>query len=277
MEIELGRITTFVGKTSIGKSAILRALRWLAQNYPAGNEFIRDGAKFCRVRLVVDNHTVTRKVGKVNEYRLDDQLYVSFGRGVPDAVLSTLNCTDENFQGQMDAPFWFSLTPGQVAKELNRIINLGVIDGTLAAVATETRKAKATVEVTRERLKEAKVVRDGLTHVPALAARLEGLREQEAAVASLNARICALRHCVAEGVLLAKQAKQAATGLIGGRSALKAGAAWTAAKEEVERLKTIVRAIETQESKLCQLQNAINGLQSQLSKQRSCPLCGAMM
>lgn len=44
--IEFDRITTIVGGPSdTGKSAVLRALKWVVKNEPKGTSFIRDGDK----------------------------------------------------------------------------------------------------------------------------------------------------------------------------------------------------------------------------------------
>lgn len=43
--IEFDRIATIVGPSDIGKSAVLRALKWVAKNEPKGISFVRDGDK----------------------------------------------------------------------------------------------------------------------------------------------------------------------------------------------------------------------------------------
>lgn len=43
--IEFDCITTIVGPSDIGKSAVLRALKWVAKNEPKGTSFVRDGDK----------------------------------------------------------------------------------------------------------------------------------------------------------------------------------------------------------------------------------------
>lgn len=147
-------VTFFVGPTDSGKSSILRALRWVALNQPSGEEFIRNGADFTSVRLLTDGIAVTRRKGDgKNIYKLGDQVLKSFGTGkVPEPVRQLLQMDAINFQQQLDAPFWFSLTAGQVSKELNHIVNLEIIDTTLAAVASEVKRAKMKEEIASERL-----------------------------------------------------------------------------------------------------------------------------
>ncbi len=165
LRIELSpSITCLTGNSDVGKTAIIRALRWLTHNRPGGAAYIRNGETCCLVRLTFDGGKiiVRRKDKGENEYRLGDRNYHAFGSEVPDDIKAVLNIGDENFARQLDAPFWFSLSPGEVSKQLNAIVNLDLIDKTLANLASESRKAKVTVEVAEDRLKDAREKRKGL-------------------------------------------------------------------------------------------------------------------
>jgi len=149
-------ITTIVGSSDSGKSAVLRALKWVMQLDPMGCEFIRNGSKKTIVDLEVDEHLIHRERGKsVNLYDLDGQEYKAFGQDVPIDIQEVLNVSPLNFQGQHDAAFWFSETAGEVSRQLNRIVDLSKIDTTLSAIDAIVRKTKVEVELSKER-------RDGL-------------------------------------------------------------------------------------------------------------------
>ena len=60
----------------------------------------------------------------VNTYGVEGKTYEAFGNDVPPAVSKLLGLAEVNFQGQHDAAFWFGLSPGQLAKELNKIVDL---------------------------------------------------------------------------------------------------------------------------------------------------------
>jgi len=157
--IEFDRhVTTIVGSNDVGKSAALRALRWVCLNQPSGDEFIKWGSPVAWVKLYVDGHTVVRKRGdKINSYKLDDKEFRSFGVGaVPDEIAKVLQINELNFQQQIEPPFWFTESAGQVSKQLNQIINLGSIDNAMSAASSEVRRAQSNVELTRTRLEEAR-------------------------------------------------------------------------------------------------------------------------
>ncbi len=165
-------ITTIVGPSDVGKSAVLRALRWVCTNEPGGDAFIRHGAKGATVRLSVDGHTVTRRRapgGEVNEYHLDDKEFKAFGRTVPEHILRVLALGAVCWQGQHDAPYWFAETAGEVSRQLNAIVNLGVIDDVLARVAVTRNRCRTRLDVAEENLTTSKRTHDALAWVDGFA------------------------------------------------------------------------------------------------------------
>jgi hypothetical protein len=155
-------VTTIKGPTDAGKSAVLRALRWVCLNDPVGADFIREGAKRVVVALQLSGAPgpwlITRiksRDGHTNLYTLGSKEYKAFGQGVPPDIATALALTDINFQGQHDSPFWFADTAGEVSRKLNSVIDLSIIDTTLAAIASEVRRAQERKSLTEERLKEA--------------------------------------------------------------------------------------------------------------------------
>lgn len=203
-QFDLAPVTVFCGPTGKGKSSILRAFEWLAQNRPGGDAFVSWDDDHSKVKLAVDGYRVTRKKGKgVNSYHLDEEEYVAFGSDVPDTIAELLNVDERNFQNQHDAPFWLSLTSGQVAKELNEIIDLGVIDSTLANIAKQLRLARSTKEVVEVRLKEARDARAKLSWVvdaklvyDELVRKDNGLSENRTRIDALETIIANVKVCV---------------------------------------------------------------------------------
>lgn len=148
-------ITTIKGATDAGKSSILRALRWSMLNDLGGDEFIREGTKLVMVTLRTDAGEVVRSKGAggaSNTYALGEEEFKAFGSSVPAPIADKLRVSDINFQGQHDAPFWFSQTAGEVSRRLNAVIDLSVIDTTLANIGVAVRLAMDRKQLTQERL-----------------------------------------------------------------------------------------------------------------------------
>ena len=66
-------MTSIVGASDVGKSAIIRALGWVLTNKPSGDAFIREGSKEVSAILDIDDKKILRARGKQNHYRMDKQ------------------------------------------------------------------------------------------------------------------------------------------------------------------------------------------------------------
>jgi len=150
-------ITTIIGPTDGGKSTIIWALHWVVMNKPAGDNFITHDEDRTAVQAVLsDGTTVTRIKSRIankeNKYKLGKTVFKSFGSDVPSQIRTTLNMSSLNFQGQFDAPYWFSQSAGEVSRQLNAIINLGVIDSSLSNIASEVRDTRTVIGISEKRI-----------------------------------------------------------------------------------------------------------------------------
>ncbi len=159
-------VNSIIGKNAAGKSTILRAIKYVAQNKPSGDSVINWDSKKTTVKLFTGNNKVTRIRSKaINLYKLNDKEFKAFGNNVPPEIQKALGLSDINFQGQHDPPFWFCETAGEVSRQLNQIVNLKVIDTTLANIVSVINKTKIIIEVTKEKIKEAKIQKQGLAYI----------------------------------------------------------------------------------------------------------------
>lgn len=158
-------ITTIIGPTDTGKSAILRALRWMCLNDFSGDDFITYGEKRTEVILIcepkIDDDFEIRRIkskgGGSNTYELNGAEFKSFSTSVPDTIQSLLKLSSLNFQGQFDAPFWFAESAGSVSRQLNAIIDLSVIDTTLSNISHEVRRVTESKSIYADRLQKAEL------------------------------------------------------------------------------------------------------------------------
>ncbi len=215
-------ITILAGPTGKGKSSLIRALKWICLNHPTGVSFSTRGQdKPCEATLEFDNYVVTRKRGKSNEYLLDDSKYVAFGAGkVPEDISKLLNVDNLNFAHQLDMPFWFDLSPGQVSKELNSIIQLDVIDSSLSKVGSEVRGANSEVKICKERLKTAKQKKKDLLWVKEMDAELVSLEEMSVELTSLQNEASTIAELLAGAAKALIRLESLSTALVGAAETL---------------------------------------------------------
>ncbi len=185
LEIKLDpKVTAITGPSDVGKSSVLRALRWLSMNRPMGVGYIREGCDDVQVSVKVDGETrVQRRRDKTkNSYRIKQQgvswSYNAIGSDVPEDVGNVLNLGAENFQGQHDPPFWFGLSGSEVAKALNKIVDLSAIDEVASLLATKIRKNKTEVQIWTDQVDRAKEKVEGYEFVTQLVDRCKLLKRQ---------------------------------------------------------------------------------------------------
>ncbi len=270
-------IVTIIGRSDVGKSAVLRSLRWLALNRPTGSGFLRSGADSVSVHLYADEFHIVRHRGRSeNVYRLGKSTFRCLGAsGVPDMVASTLNVSEVNFQGQHQAPFWFADSPGQVAKQLNAIVNLDIIDQTLANLASDLRKAKTIVEITRERLAEVKKQRDKLSFVQQLDSELRSLEEQSSTISEVQGKRAGLAEIIT-GVQECEEAAQVASNMkLDASTLIPLGERLMEVSVKRRSLEKLLYTIEKAEDELCRIRSERDETQADLDRRTGgrCPLC----
>lgn len=142
-------VNVLTGTSDSGKSAVVRALVWLIQNRPQGVGYrstfaARDEATRVGLSLADGGWVIReRDGGKLNQYRLEGLELEALRADVPQEVSSLLDLREYNVQGQHDAYFLLQNTPGEVARMLNDVVGLDVIDALLRevnSIVTDSRR-----------------------------------------------------------------------------------------------------------------------------------------
>lgn len=222
-------VTTLLGSSDVGKSAVVRALYWLAFNKPSGNDFVTHGQLRAEVTLTVDGSCIRRtRGGPENSYEVNGTSYKAFGVELPTPVADLLRLIPYNFQGQHDSPFWFSDSAGAVSRSLNQIINLGAIDDTLAYLAQRSRQATARTAAAQERLTRAEEQWATVKDATVIDAALREVEEVAECVKLSESRTTLLRDLLGEASRWQEMVDRAGALRAGALSAVTAGEAWAA-------------------------------------------------
>ena len=221
------------------------------------------------LRVVQENQSQSRRTNSPYSSRK----YRAFGADPPQAVQKILNVSEENFQRQHDAPFWFGLTPGQVSKELNQVVDLEVIDRTLAKLAAGLRRAKAELEVGRQRYIDAKAKRKELAWVERMNADLRGVEEAERTYEVIRARKSSLAERI-EGVSQAVRERDLATqASVDVLRACQAGEAWERIRTKSNSLRTVTNELDRLGEERCWIEKDLEAARFRASLWKACPLC----
>jgi DNA repair ATPase RecN len=141
-ELELHpNVNVIIGSSDVGKTAIIRALRWLVWNRPSGDAFRSTWGGDTKVAVELDKLVrVERSKGKENLYHLDNTKFSAIKTDVPEEIAQVLNLNDINLQQQFDRPFLLDESPGAVAAFFNNIAHLDIIDNAIKNVQSWIRE-----------------------------------------------------------------------------------------------------------------------------------------
>ena len=276
-------ITTLVGKSYAGKSTAVRALKWACLNRPAGTSVIRWGAKEAKVALKLDGHTITRIRSKSkNAYLLHEKTnatitrhkFEAFGNNVPERIAKIVNVTENSFQGQHSLPFWFGETSGEVARKLNNIVNLGLIDTSLSYLSSSLTKARHTVDICKDRVDEIRKKKKELVFVVEMEREWHSVKKASAQYTSLDVKTVEL-----EDILELCEEYQATITSIKPPSISSLTHAYDALSEmeiKYTKIELTMDKIIRMDDELCELQKRKLNMDKKLEKllKKRCPLCG---
>jgi len=158
-------LNVIVGPSDTGKSSILRALRKLIRDNPAGKDFINKDATSVKLSLTIVNdedqeYTIIRQITpSKNLYYLDDQEFGGFGREIPKEIQDVLEMSlielenseeiDLHFSDQHDGPFMISKgLAGTRSKLLGRIAGLHILDRGIVDVNRDVRAGTSAFKIT---------------------------------------------------------------------------------------------------------------------------------
>ena len=158
-------VNVICGESDNGKSAVIRAIRWVVENQPQGTDKINsnwndDFKEPLSVKLYTEKGYIERiRDKKRNGYNIckngenEDHLD-AIGKGVPKEVTEFLNVSDVNFQYQLDPPYLLSKTAGQASQYLNEILHLDSIDKIMSIADSDKRQLSSEQKIVENDIKK---------------------------------------------------------------------------------------------------------------------------
>lgn len=192
-------LNVITGPTDEGKSAIVRALKWLLNNdAPRGDSLFRTGETEHRVTAVFsDGVTVTReKTPSKNRYILidsqgEEHIFEGFRYSVPEEILKATGmrplALDEdtvlnlNIASQFEPPFLLSQPATVRAKAIGRLLGVHVVDAAARLAGKEISDSKAEAERLKKQIEEIDKNLEGFSDLDQMKENLEkaqGLAEK---------------------------------------------------------------------------------------------------
>lgn len=164
LEFDKG-VNVICGESDNGKSAVIRAIRWVVENQPQGTEKINsnwneDFKEPLSVKLYTEKGYVERiRDKKRNGYNIckngeKEIVLDAIGKGVPKEVTDFLNVSDVNFQFQLDPPYLLTKSAGEASKYLNEIVHLDSIDKIMSIADSDKRQLSSEQKIVESDIKK---------------------------------------------------------------------------------------------------------------------------
>jgi exonuclease SbcC len=200
-EVIIDGLTAITGANNSGKTSLMRAIRGVFTNAPAG-PLVRHGAAFLSVELVFDDGTTIlwekgwekpgRKGKGVNRYAINGVWISGVGRGVPPEIenlgVRSVPAASERiwpqFAKQFDGTLFLVNRPGAVvAESLSDVDKVGKLTGALKLSERDRRSVTSELKIRRKDILDLEVEvkgYDGLDDVTKMVKDLDQTRLEAA-------------------------------------------------------------------------------------------------
>lgn len=177
-----------------GKSTVLNALRWNIRNKPDGFSFRSWKAKKkdpTSVELEFDDCNILKERSDSKHfYLLNDSIKYEAMRGdVPEEINKLTNIAPHCFQSQFDTYFLLQDSPGEVARKLNEVVGLNVIDDVYKLVNSKESEAKDTEKNLKKDIDNIKSELESLAYIDTIKPIIQRIEENENELEKLDSSI----------------------------------------------------------------------------------------
>ena len=172
IDLDVNSLIALLGESDQGKSAVLRAIKWVLYNEPKGTDFIRQGASTCYATLIFSNgNKLTRQ--KTNSstgfYETYDaktgntQKYTGFSNTIPMEVFNIhqmpkISIGKEqvsfNIAEQLDGPFMLSQSASDRAAIIGKITGAQIVDTAIQSVSKDIANIQKDIKSVERDLKD---------------------------------------------------------------------------------------------------------------------------
>ena len=182
-------VNVIFGLSRHGKTAIIRAAKWLFGNRPMGGNFFSNFAGdegILRVAVELDDCPPIslqkrvrvkdgEKVADTAIYQIGKEEFKGVGREVPDVIQAALRISEINVQDQLDGPFLIASPPGEVGRAINKITKVEEADVWSSKLTTKVNTTTQEIEILKAQLEEKRVQLKEYADLPKIEKKIQAL------------------------------------------------------------------------------------------------------
>lgn len=201
-------INIVTGSSNNGKTAILRALGWIITNRPQGIAFkstFSDKKDTCKVTLNINGQEIVReKNNSINSYKVGSSLFTTIGNDVPSEVISAINISDINIQGQFEKHFLITESPGEIGRTINKIVKLEDIDTLVSSLSSKISSTNKEIEFKKQDIDKLNTSLDKFKDYDSIETLVNQIIENDIKVKDLEHKVKVLNYIFDEGIRVEK-------------------------------------------------------------------------
>lgn len=206
LTLECDRITTLIGPSDSGKSAVLRAIDWVLFNHGTATTYLKRNTKTVAVQLVVDGISIVRS-SKNNSYKFNDLEYHAVGKSIPEDIVEFLKVSEDNIQRQHNSLYWFTDSGSTIMSNLNRIVDLSKLDEWTHTAQSKIRQQTQKETILTETIANQEKTIEALQAVPSFDTSLATIEARYADLTKINARYKQIKATFTDLTALTTQAQ----------------------------------------------------------------------
>lgn len=182
-------LNVITGPSDSGKTAVIRAVRWVALNEPQGDAVVNQSVGYAQVTIITDTGVVTkvRNKGKVRyEINIDGE-NISYDKSeIPQEVYRILGINKTSFGDvevvlpfafQLDAPFLISSPASFGGKVLGKICNADTVELAVKKSSREVSQANDAKRQAEKTIEETNLALQSYENLQEVEQRLQQCRE----------------------------------------------------------------------------------------------------
>lgn len=164
-------LNVITGSSDAGKSSILRAILWVFLNRPLGEEF---KSWFAKEKETVevgvqfdDGYIIKERIKSTNKYKTSEieDGFEAVKSDLPPEITAVTRLSEVNIQTQHQPYFLLNDTAGEVARKLNELSGLSVIDNAYRRANSQITLTKQDILTSQDRQAELKSELESLEYL----------------------------------------------------------------------------------------------------------------